>query len=75
MLIPTISITILYFIAKLHEASVSLYGPVLLGSYAITLLAISSFNLIEINSIGRTYELFLSTVYYLLYIGFMSIDF
>ena len=75
VLIPTISITVMYFIAKKHEASIDLQGPILLGSYGITIYAITYFNLIEVNSIARTWEIALSGLFYLLYIGFLSIDF
>ncbi len=75
VLVPTIFLTIMYCITSKHEASVGLYGPILLGSYAITLYTITAFNLIEINSIARNYELYVSLCYYMLYIGFLSIDF
>ena len=75
VLIPTVSITVMYNIAKKHEASVDLHGPIILGSYGLTLYVITSFNLLELNGIARTYEFGLSVFFYLLYIGFLSIDF
>ena len=73
--VPTISLTGMYFIAKKHEASVDLLGPILMGSYVITIYSITIFNLIEVNSIGRTYELALSVFFYLLFIGFLTTNF
>ena len=75
ILVPTMSLTVVYFIAKKHEASIDLHGPILLGSYAITVYVITSFNLIEYNSIAMTFELAVSVFFYLLYIGFLSIEF
>ena len=75
VLIPSMSITVVYLIAKKHEASIDLFGPILFGSYGITIYAITSFNLIEMNSIARTWEFALSALFYLLYIGFLNIDF
>lgn len=75
VLVPSLSITASYFVAKKHEAVADLHGPIFLGSYAATVYAITIFNLIEINSVSMTFDMGISLIYYFMYIGFMSTDF